>query len=70
MPQLDGPGLYKELKERSPRLLERLIFVTGDTLNDTIRDFLAEVNRPVIEKPFVPEEIRRVIGLTLAQTDD
>jgi PAS domain S-box-containing protein len=69
MPQLDGPGLYKALQERNPRLLERLIFVTGDTLSDSIRDFLAQVNRPVIEKPFVPEEIRRVIELTLAQAN-
>ncbi|NJN47802.1 MAG: response regulator [Candidatus Competibacteraceae bacterium] len=70
MPQLDGPGLYTKLQERNPRLLERLIFVTGDTLSQTIREFLVEANRPVIEKPFVPEEIRRVIGLTLAQAGD
>jgi signal transduction histidine kinase/CheY-like chemotaxis protein len=65
MPDLDGPGLYREIKARYPQFLNRLIFVTGDTLSEGIKGFLAEAQRPVIEKPFVPDEIRRLVRQVL-----
>jgi nitrogen fixation negative regulator NifL len=52
MPDLDGPGLYRRLEEERPELLDRLIFVTGDTLGRHARQFLEQTARLVIEKPF------------------
>jgi two-component system NtrC family sensor kinase len=37
------------------------VFVTGDTLASALRDFVSESGRPVIEKPFLPNEVRRVV---------
>lgn len=65
MPDLDGPGLYQKLQTHEPQLLERLIFITGDTLSETAKNFLTQTQRPVIEKPFVPEEIRRLVRQVL-----
>jgi PAS domain S-box-containing protein len=67
MARLDGPALYAELQTRNPELLERLIFITGDTLSQTVSGFLARVQRPVIAKPFAPAEVKRVVEQTLAQ---
>lgn len=67
MPELDGPGLYAELQSHHPQLLDRLIFITGDTLSEPIKRFLARANRPVIEKPFIPKEIRRLVAQVLEQ---
>lgn len=66
MPDLDGPGLYREVKAYYPQFLNRLIFVTGDTLSEGIKQFLAEAQRPIIEKPFVPDEIRRLVRQVLS----
>src|SRR5262249_37564303 len=33
MPELDGPGLYHALESRRPDVLQRFIFLTGDTLS-------------------------------------
>ena len=58
MPDLDGPGLYAEIEKRRPELLDRIIFVTGDALSDSAEQFLETIQVPVIEKPFMPDEVR------------
>jgi CheY-like chemotaxis protein len=62
MPVLDGPGLYDALRRQNPDMANRLVFITGDTLGPTARRFLRQAGRPVIEKPFVPEEMRRAVA--------
>ncbi len=52
MPELDGPGLYRELGARFPEMQRRIFFVTGDTLGSGVRNFLDETGAPVVEKPF------------------
>jgi two-component system NtrC family sensor kinase len=69
MPQLDGPGLYEELCRRDPAMAGRLLFITGDTLSASARAFLQRVDRPAIEKPFVPDEVRRAVRAALADAD-
>lgn len=65
MPDLDGPGLYRQLSQSHPHLLERLVFITGDTLGMGGSEFLARTGRPVVEKPFVPKEIVHMVGQIL-----
>ncbi len=65
MPALDGPGLYERLRANDPEMVERLLFITGDTLSVSARRFLDRVGRPVLEKPLTPGEIRRAVGVAL-----
>ncbi|MBX3454536.1 PAS domain S-box protein [Ferrovibrio sp.] len=51
MPVLDGRGLLLRLQAERPELAQRLIFVSGDTLNLTGQAGNGE-DRPVLEKPF------------------
>ncbi len=62
MPDLDGRELYEEILRRWPGRAGRVVFVTGDTLASSLRDFVKASGRPVIEKPFLPGEVRRVIA--------
>ncbi|MBK8176144.1 MAG: response regulator [Rhodospirillales bacterium] len=66
MPELDGPGFWRALRSTAPQMLTRIVFITGDTLGEPAQRFLSEANRPVIEKPFVPDEVRRVLRCELA----
>lgn len=66
MPRLDGPGLYHELRRLRPELLARVVFVTGDTLSPTTRNFLASVDAPSVRKPFEPRQLRAVVRRILA----
>ena len=58
MPDLDGPGLYRELSARSPAMARRMVFVTGDVLTPDTGSFLDEVGQPVLEKPIDPYDLR------------
>ena len=68
MPDLDGPALLRRLQRDWPALAERLIFITGDTVDLGAGSALDELGRPVIEKPISPEEMRRVIEATLRES--
>jgi CheY-like chemotaxis protein len=65
MPELDGPGLYAELEDSRPALAARMIFITGDSLSEGAKRFLETCGRPFIEKPFIPDEIRRLTAAML-----
>ncbi|MBI3029234.1 MAG: PAS domain S-box protein [Candidatus Rokubacteria bacterium] len=66
MPGLDGPGLYRELERRDPRLLRRVIFLTGDTLRQESQEFLERAGVPSLTKPFDAAEVRRLVQQALA----
>jgi two-component system NtrC family sensor kinase len=62
MPDLDGRALYQEIQRRWPRQAKRVVFITGDTLASALREFVSASGRPVIEKPFLPVDVRRVVA--------
>ena len=62
MPDLDGRALYAQIEQRWPRQAARVVFVTGDTLASELRDFVRNSGRLVIEKPFLPSEVRRIVA--------
>ncbi|MGZ8410953.1 MAG: PAS domain S-box protein, partial [Hyphomicrobium sp.] len=67
MPGMDGPRLYKHLQEHRPELANRILFMTGDTLSMRARAFVTDTARPVLEKPFTPEEARRTVHEALGR---
>jgi two-component system NtrC family sensor kinase len=62
MPEVDGPALFAWLGETKPHLRQRMAFLTADTLGAASGEFLAHASRPILEKPFVPAELRRLMG--------
>nr|WP_269142272.1 response regulator [Sphingomonas sp. IC-11] len=62
MPDVDGPALYAFVRETRPDLATRMAFSTGDTLGVSAARFIADAQRPVLEKPFVPEAVRRFLN--------
>jgi two-component system NtrC family sensor kinase len=65
MPELDGPSLYRELERRHPRLLHRMIFLTGDTLSPGTREFLEKTGAPCLSKPFALSDVREIVQRVL-----
>ncbi len=65
MPDLDGPGLYREVERRHPHLARRFIFLTGDALTPETRGFLEEPGRTSLGKPFALHEVLRVVQRVL-----
>lgn len=60
MPELDGPGLYRELERWKPELLPRIVFVTGSAEDPITQKLLERSGRPCIRKPFTIADIHRI----------
>jgi len=52
MPDLSGEQLYERLRSNDPSHAERVIFTTGDLVNEQMRRFLDGTGRPCVAKPF------------------
>lgn len=61
MPVMDGPELYEHIKSEIPQYLERIIYVTGDTLSPHVHEFLSKYPVPVIEKPYRLNDVKSAI---------
>lgn len=57
MPGLDGQQFFKTLQRSSPLLHRKFLFVTGDVLSATTRDFLERYCLAHVAKPFRVEEL-------------
>jgi len=66
MPNLDGPGLYRELVKRESPFQHRLLFVTGDTMSPRSLEFLNSSGVPYLAKPFLVEELKEAVRRALA----
>ena len=49
-----------------PELARRFIVVTGDTLSGAVRAFLDDTGLPCLEKPFNPDEVRKLAAAAVA----
>ena len=65
-PGMNGIELYHYLKEIGSETINRVIFTTGDVINDEIKAFLEETGRPFLPKPFTLDELRSVVKTSLA----
>lgn len=66
MPHMDGPGLYQALVSAESPLQSRLLFITGDTMGARTKDFLDSSGLPCLAKPFLVEELKRMVRQSLA----
>jgi len=48
-----GEELFQYLQGANPKLADRALFITADTMNLETRQLLDRVNRPYLEKPFL-----------------
>ena len=66
MPDLDGPGLLRQVRAEPKRHEGPILFVTGDTLYHNLEQFLSDSGVPILEKPFQPREVRLRVSELLA----
>ncbi|HUQ05725.1 MAG TPA: ATP-binding protein [Kofleriaceae bacterium] len=62
MPELSGVDLYNWLRPIEPQMLERFVFMTGGAFTARAEQFLRDIPNPRLDKPFHPDDLRRVIA--------
>jgi len=70
LPGLDGPALYDWMVEVRPHLCARTAFITADMLSAASHRFLSRAGRPILEKPFVPADLRQLLSQLAPNHDD
>ncbi len=69
LPGLDGPSLFKIIREQRPELQSKIGFITGDTMSQNIYEFLKSAGRPYIEKPITPDDVRGLLEQLITNAD-
>ena len=67
MPNLEGPDLYRAIRERYSDDPPRFIFMSANTGIEEYAAFLSEAGEPALEKPFNLADMRQVVRQVLAQ---
>jgi two-component system NtrC family sensor kinase len=62
MPRLGGREMFHTLSRMHPTVADRIIFATGDTVRGDTLQFLEELGRPFLQKPFKLDALRRVLA--------
>jgi len=68
-PVMNGMQLYQCIQERHPKLIDRVMFTTGDVMDGDTQSFLEQTGRPFLPKPFTPDELRTIARETLRQIE-
>ena len=66
MPDLSGQEVYAWIEKHRPDHVERVVFITGDHVSDSIHSFIESSGRPCVRKPFDMEQIEAMTGLVRA----
>jgi two-component system NtrC family sensor kinase len=66
MPVMNGEEFYRALAKINPGLARRVIFLTGDVMNEATRDFLVSTGNPHLDKPFQLTRLEAVIAEVLS----
>ena len=62
MPGVDGKDFYRGVKAVRPELLQKIIFISGDSLNKETQAFLRKLGNFSLKKPFTVEQLHSVVS--------
>jgi PAS domain S-box-containing protein len=66
LPRMDGTELYRWITRNKPSMSERVLFITGDTLDEATRTFTDNAGIAPVTKPFEIQEFYRRISQMLS----
>lgn len=65
LPGMTGIELYEHWKATKNPIAERVVFITGDTMSNYVRDFLKKTERISVMKPFETEDLVEAVRKAL-----
>jgi two-component system NtrC family sensor kinase len=65
MPDMSGIELFQQVTARQPHYAGKFIFITGNTIDTELQNFLAREKLVWLAKPFLPDEIKAAVGQLL-----
>jgi DNA-binding response OmpR family regulator len=68
-PVMSGKEFYQCLRGKYPKLVDEVIFTTGDVIGNDTKNFLEQSGRPFLPKPFTSDELKAIVRETLSQVE-
>ena len=65
MPGINGRQFHDLVAQKRPALARRIIFLTGDVVNEETREFLESIGNPHIAKPFNLSSVQKAVAETM-----
>ena len=62
MPGMNGRQFYEQAVKQRPLLARRIIFLTGDVVNEETLAFVSSIGNPHIAKPFSLSGVKTVVA--------
>ncbi|HXT41220.1 MAG TPA: ATP-binding protein [Candidatus Angelobacter sp.] len=67
MPKMNGQEFYHHAVQKKPELARRVVFLTGDVVNEETQAFLQSTGNPHLSKPFQLARVERIVEDMLQQ---
>jgi CheY-like chemotaxis protein len=67
MPTMDGQAFYEEIQRDYPRVLRRIVFVTGEAHAFEYAAFLRDTGIPLLEKPVTFQQLKSMLDRMVGQ---
>lgn len=64
---VNGADVHAWIAANRPDLVSRVVFITGDTVNEETQDILTRTGAPCIEKPFRVQQLIDVVTRTIGK---
>ena len=68
MPRMNGQEFYHRAVREKPSLSRRIVFLTGDVLNEDVQTFLESTGNPHLAKPFHLAHVEQTVARVLHQS--
>jgi CheY-like chemotaxis protein len=67
MPGITGLEVYRQVRSENEPLARRFVFATGGLFSQELSESVKRLSNMIVEKPFDPAELRRVIHAALPE---
>ncbi len=64
---VDGADVHAWITQRRPELVCRVVFITGDTVNEDTAETLRRTGAPYVEKPFRVQQFLSIVERTFGK---
>ena len=61
MPEMNGKALFRLMQASPQGVADKVIFITGDTVDMDSREFVASKNNTVMHKPFQLDDLMSLV---------
>ena len=68
MPKMDGQEFYEQAVRKKPELARRILFLSGDVVNEETQGFLRATGNPHLTKPFRLALVEQIVAQVLQQS--